>query len=479
MTLAAEGRVEPAIVWFRDDLRLADHPALTAAVASGAPILCLYVLEEDPSQRPLGAASRWWLDKSLGALDAAIAARGGKLILRRGSALSVVPEVVRETGAGSLFFNSRHDRPGMAIDDAIAARLAVDGVAVSSHVGNLLAEPETILTGTGGFYRVFTPFWRALAARLDDLAGLGPAPARLPAPETLPASDDLAAWGLQPRAPDWSGGLAKAWHPGEAPARSRLVAFLEDPAARYADDRDFPAADGVSRLSPHLRFGEISPARVVVAVHQAVADRRLPHAASDKFLAEVGWREFCRHLLFHFPALATENFQPAFDGFPWRRDDDAFAAWTAGRTGYPIVDAGMRELWATGTMHNRVRMIVASFLAKDLMIDWRAGEAWFWDTLCDADPASNPANWQWVAGSGADAAPYFRVFNPVLQGEKFDPGGRYARHWLPEIAALPDRFVHKPFAAPVALRPNGYPPPIVDHQAARTRALAAFHGLRS
>ena len=308
-----------------------------------------------------------------------------------------------------------------------------------------------------------------------------------PAPETLvtpegPAGQDIDAWGLHPCAPDWSRGFD--WTPGEAGAAAALATFIESGLADYAVGRDVPGRRGTSRLSPHLHWGEISPRGVVRAVRAAVADGRVAPAQADKFIAEIGWREFSAHLLHQFPYMAERAFRPEFDAMPWRADPEGLQAWKRGRTGYPLVDAGMRELWATGWMHNRVRMVVASFLVKHLLIDWREGEAWFWDTLVDADQASNVQNWQWVAGSGADAAPYFRIFNPVTQGEKFDPAGRYVRRWVPEIRALPDRWLHAPWSAPAAVLAEAgvrlgrtYPRPIVDHAAARARALDALKSL--
>jgi deoxyribodipyrimidine photo-lyase len=340
-----------------------------------------------------------------------------------------------------------------------------------------LVEPGRLLTKDGGPLRVFTPFWKRVLS-LGELRRPLPAPQRLPPPLDL-SSDTLADWQLEPAKPDWAGGLRETWTPGETAARTRLADFL-DGIRGYADDRDRPDKPATSRLSSHLRFGEISASEVFHAARFA-ADTGAPSRDTQKFLSELGWREFSYHLLHHFPDLATKNLQARFDAFPWRDDAAALTAWQRGRTGYPIVDAGMRELWHTGWMHNRVRMVVASFLIKHLLIDWRRGEEWFFDTLVDADPANNTASWQWVAGSGADAAPYFRIFNPVLQGEKFDPHGAYVRRWVPEIAALPDRFIHKPWmASPLELAEakialgKTYPAPIVDHDTARKRALAAF-----
>jgi deoxyribodipyrimidine photo-lyase len=328
-----------------------------------------------------------------------------------------------------------------------------------------------VKTGGDGPFKVFTPFWRAASSALEPGEVLA-APKGVPAPDAWPNSDALGSWKLLPVKPNWAKGFAPAWTPGEAGARARLAAFVEGPLGRYAAGRDLPAEQNTSRLSPHLRFGEVSPRQVWHAL-QVARQARGAEKNVDKFLSEIGWREFSYHLLYHFPTLPEANFRPGFDAFPWREDEAALRAWSRGNTGYPIVDAGMRELWATGTMHNRVRMVAASFLIKHLLIHWRRGADWFWDTLVDADLANNSASWQWVAGSGADAAPYFRIFNPVLQGEKFDPNGDYVRRWVPELEGCDARFVHRPWAAPdfAALK---YTAPIVDHEKARARALAAF-----
>jgi len=346
------------------------------------------------------------------------------------------------------------------------------GVTAEGLKGNLLFEPWEVATAGGSSFRVFSAFWRACRGLPSPGAPL-PAPRALPAPEHWPPSDRVADWRLLPSAADWTGGLGATWTPGEAAAALRLMAFLDDALARYRLERDLPAVDATSRLSPHIAFGEISARQIWRA-----ATTRGHSAASEKFLNELGWREFAYHLLFHHGNLAERNFRREFDAFPWLDEGETLEAWRRGRTGYPIVDAGLRELWATGWMHNRLRMIVASFLTKDLMIDWRAGERWFWDTLVDADPANNATGWQGVAGSGADAAPYFRVFNPVLQGEKFDPAGDYVRRWVPELAALPAEIIHRPWTAGTPLPPDIYPAPIVDHATARERALGAFRALK-
>ena len=462
-----------SIVWFRHDLRLADNPALIAALGAGRPVVPVYVLDEETEGvRPLGAASRWWLHHSLQSLDAFLHALGSRLILRRGPAEQVIPALAAECDAHSIYWNRIYDQGSRERDTRLKQALTERGVAAESMKGNLLFEPWEVKTLAGAPFKVFTAFWRACRT-LPSPGMLLPAPKRLPAPETWPAGDRLAVWRLPPAAPDWSGGLGASWAPGEAGAITRLMAFLDETMARYREARDLPAVDGTSRLSPHLAFGEISPRQIWRA-----ATVRGHSAATEKFLAELGWREFAYHLLFHFGDLAQRNFRPEFDAFPWADDADAVEAWRRGRTGYPIVDAGMRQLWTTGWMHNRVRMIVASFLTKDLLVDWRVGERWFWDTLVDADPANNATGWQWVAGSGADAQPYFRIFNPVLQGEKFDPSGDYVRRWVPELAGLPAETIHQPWKAEQLLPPEIYPERIVDHALARDRALEAFRSLK-
>jgi deoxyribodipyrimidine photo-lyase len=476
----------PCIVWFRGDFRLSDHPALHAASKTGAPVICLYVFDEASDAlhaRPLGGAARWWLAGSLRALQANLNAAGSPLVLRQGAAAKIIADLARDTHAGAVYSNEIAQAPHRAIAGQVAAVLNEIGVASQSFPGDLLVAPADIRTKDGRGLRVFTPFWRRVLAA-DGLPKPLPAPDRLhPGPHL--ASDDLESWRLEPARPDWAGGLRETWKPGEISAQQRLKAFLEKGVAGYASERERPDREGTSGLSPHLRFGEISPRQVWHAARFTAAERPALSGDIDKFLSELGWREFCRHLLFDVPDLAMRNLQPSFDRFPWRDDEDGLRAWQCGRTGYPIVDAGMRQLWRTGTMHNRVRMVAASFLVKHLLIDWRHGEQWFWDTLVDADPGSNPANWQWVAGSGADAAPYFRVFNPVLQGEKFDPDGGYVRRWVPELARLPASVIHRPWAAtPLELRAAGvaldetYPAPIIGHKTGRERALAAYARVR-
>ncbi|MCU1445952.1 deoxyribodipyrimidine photo-lyase [Cryobacterium sp.] len=453
----------PSLVWLRDDLRLGDNPALTAAVERGRPVALVYILDEvSPGIRPLGGAAHWWLHQSLASLAADAAARGARLVLRRGAAEPLIGALAEELGAGAVFWNRRYGAAERDVDTAIKANLTDAGIVAHSFAGSLLFEPWTIRTGGGTPYTVFTPFWRACTA--------GPPPrAPYPAPEELDdaarglGSDDLTGWALEPTRPDWAGGLREAWSPGEASAHESLATFLDEALPPYGTERDLPAQQATSRMSPHLRWGEISPHQIWHATD--VARRGLTGAAATsatRFLTEIGWREFAYHVLFHAPDLATANLRAGFDAFPWPPlDAEALTAWQQGRTGFRLVDAGMRELWRTGSMHNRIRMVTASFLIKNLLIDWRQGEQWFWDTLVDADPASNPFNWQWVAGSGADAAPYFRVFNPELQATKFDPNNEYVRQNVPEWGT------------------DTYPAPIVDLGETRRAALAAYDQVKA
>lgn len=481
--------IRPVIVWFRDDLRLSDHPALHGATQTGAPLIFLYVLDEEspqlrpPQWRPLGAASKWWLAQSLRALDAALRERGSRLVLRRGSAIDIVPTLARETNAAAVYWNKIPIAPLAEVSNAIGDALQEQGVEVHRGAADLLANPTNIRAKDGRGLRVFTPFRARLQA-------LGDPPAPLPVPDTIEpgpdiASDRLEDWNLEPTRPDWAGGLRETWKAGEAQAQRAVQSFVDERVNGYREGRDRMDTAATSRLSPYLRFGEISPRQVWHAARFAADRQPALGQHLDKFVSELTWREFCRHQLYDHADLDRKPLQSSFEAFPFRDDPDALRAWQRGRTGYPIVDAGMRELWHSGVMHNRVRMVAASFLVKHLLIDWRQGEAWFWDTLVDADPGSNPANWQWVAGCGADAAPFFRIFNPVLQGEKFDPRGDYVRRWVPELTALPAEVIHQPWmasaeqlrAANITLGET-YPKPIVDHRMARDRALRALKSMR-
>lgn len=474
----------PAIVWLRQDLRLGDNPALRAAVDSGRPIILLYVLDDEtPGEWKLGGASRWWLHRSLEALGRDIAKRGGALTLRRGNAAKVLPDLVEESGADSVFWNRCYEPYAIARDTALKNQLTNAGIEVTTCNGALLFEPWTVKTKSGEPFKVYTPFWRA-CLQMESRAPV-PAPKKLNGFSGDVSSDALATWRLLPSRPNWASGFEPEWTPGEAGALHALDLFIDQSLSGYPEGRDQLGVAGTSRLSPHLHFGEISPLQVRAKIEAAAAHHTTLGRGSEKYLAEIGWREFSTNLLFHWPTLPQANWKSAFDAFPWRDDDAGFEAWTRGQTGYPVVDAAMRELWATGYMHNRARMIAASFLIKHLLIDWRRGERWFWDTLCDADLANNAASWQWVAGSGADASPYFRIFNPVTQGERYDADGAYVRRWVPELAKLPDDLLHKPWEADArALKDAGvvlgrtYPHPIVDHASARARALATFDALK-
>ena len=471
---------ETSIVWLRDDLRLDDNPALTEAAALGLPLTVVFIFdEESEGVRPLGGATRWWLHHSIASLAGALEAKGSRLLLRRGPAEEVIKQLTVETAARHLFWNRRYGLPERTVDADVKAWAGENDIQATSYQANLLFEPWTVRTGTGGPYKVFTPFWRACLAKGEVRDPLE-APRLLPSPPAarggmLPAGEDLSSWNLLPKSPDWSGGLADAWRPGEEGAAHRLEDFLDGPAEDYGTGRNVPGVEGTSRLSPHLRFGEISPFRVWREILRRFP-REVP-ADVGIFRSELGWREFCWHLLYTNPELATRNYRADFDRFEWEPSaKDEVAAWQQGRTGYPFVDAGMRQLWQTGWMHNRVRMAAASFLVKNLLTDWRTGEAWFWDTLVDADGASNPANWQWVAGSGADASPYYRIFNPVTQSKKFDPAGDYLRRYIPELAELNRKDIHEPWKAGAGL--EGYPEPLVDLPESREQALEAYQKLK-
>ncbi len=442
-------------------------------------MIFLYILDDEtPGDWPTGGASRWWLHRSLQSMGNRV-----RLILRRGSAGRVLEDVIREVNAGTVHFTRDYAPWADNLERRVKTIAENAGATCHRHGGYLLHEPETIRSGSGGPFKVYTPFARACLALGD------PRPPQ-PAPEFQQwtgdiQSDNLDGWKLLPERPNWASGFETLWEPGEAGGRARLAGFIADGLAAYASDRDRPDREVTSRLSPHLHFGEISPAQCWHAVRSAQSKAGGKRdAAAEKFLRELLWREFSYHLLHAFPELPSKPLRPAFENFPWTDDRAGLRAWQKGQTGYPIVDAGMRQLWATGTMHNRVRMIAASFLIKHLLVPWTEGERWFWDTLVDADLASNAASWQWVAGSGADAAPWFRIFNPVLQGEKFDGEGNYVRRWVPELTALPDKFIHRPWDAPAGVLASAgielgvtYPYPVVEHGAARQRALAAFREL--
>ncbi|SFS10206.1 cryptochrome/photolyase family protein [Sphingomonas jatrophae] len=447
----------PTLVWFRQDLRLADQPALVAAAGEGPVVACYILDDETPGRWAIGGAQRWWLHHSLASLAADLSARGVELILRRGRAAEQVARLADEIGAARIHALAHYEPWWQAAEKALGERLML-------HDGARLADPRTILTRTGGRYRIFTPFWRALAERM-------PPPAPSPVPDLTgakvsAASDRLEDWVLLPTKPDWATGFD--WTPGEAGARDVLEAFMPGVGA-YATARNLPSVQGSSRLSPYLHMGELSPATVW---HTAAAAG--PEA--EPFLRELGWRDFTANLLDLIPNYADAHGRVVGDRIAWRSDAGAkreYRAWTKGRTGYPIVDAGMRQLWVTGWMHNRVRMIAASFLVKHLLIDWRRGQDWFWDTLVDADLGNNAVNWQWVAGTGVDSSPFSRIMAPLVQSAKFDAAA-YIRAWVPELADVPDAAIHDPHGAGVA--PAAYPRPLIGHREGRERALAAARG---
>lgn len=486
----------PVILWFRSDLRLTDNPAFDAALKTGAPILPLYILDDAHAGAwKMGAASRVWLYHSLKSLNQSL---DYKMIFAAGSAAEILPELIQKTGARGVYWNRCYEPATIARDKKIKETLAQGGTQTHSFNANLLYEPWEVLKKDGTPYRVFTPFWQ------KGCAAKGPPPQPRPAGppiqplrhpraggdpalrfydyqglnDTIKPLDDLA---LLPHHPRWDIEMIAHWQPGEAGAQKRFDHFLKNGLRSYKEGRNRPDLENISRLSPHLHFGEISVRQIYHTVQMTMASDPTLENDGTCFLSELGWREFSHHLLYHFPNLPEHPLQQQFQRFPWASDDQTLIAWQRGQTGFPIVDAGMRELWATGYMHNRVRMIVGSFLVKNMLTHWRAGENWFWDTLLDADLANNAASWQWIAGCGADAAPYFRIFNPVLQGEKFDPNGAYVRRYVPELARLPDKYIHQPWAAPpLTLAEAGvklgitYPNRLMDHAAARDRALCAL-----
>jgi deoxyribodipyrimidine photo-lyase len=477
------------LVWFRRDLRLDDNPSLAAAAARGPVVpLFIHAPEEEHPWEP-GAASRWWLHHSLERLSASLASRAAPLLIRRGPSLETLRSVAEEYGATHVVWNRCYEPAIVARDTRIKKAITADGLEAESFNGGLLFEPLQVKTKEGKPYQVFTPFWRSLLARDEPATPLA-APkklvAALPVGRRKASSLAVDALELLPSI-DWAATMRETWSPGEAGGERALASFLESGLGGYGHERDRPDHAGTSRLSPHLHFGEVSPRRVWHAAREAAGGKPVAKltGSPEVFLREIGWREFASHLLFHFPHTADAPLRESYARFPWARDPVGLRAWQQGRTGFPVVDAGMRQLWTTGWMHNRVRMIVASFLVKDLRISWLAGAKWFWDTLVDADLAANTLGWQWAAGCGADAAPYFRIFNPTSQGKKFDPDGSYVRRYVPELTGLPASVIHQPEAVePAFLTKAGvrlgetYPEPIVDHAEARRLALAALETLK-
>lgn len=476
-----------AIVWFRRDLRLADNPALASAVEGAERVVAVYVHapDDDGEWRP-GAASDWWLHRSLAALDADLRGKGIGLTVRRGPVGAALGQLAAECGASAVHWNRLYEPALVARDALVARQLRESGLHCETHDAGLLHDPQQLRTSQDAPYRVFTPFWRACQRDLEALAAPLPAPRRLVGPTRSPASLALDDLELSPRVA-WDAGLRAQWTPGETGAHARLAQFCEDDLGHYDTGRDRPDLPGTSRLSPHLHFGELSPRQAVAAVRNAVTTGSSSvRRSAEVFLRELGWREFAHHLLHHFPQTATRPLDARFERYPWRRHDGWLEAWQQGRTGYPLVDAAMRELWATGWMHNRARMVVASLLTKNLGQHWLDGAHWFWDTLVDADLANNTLGWQWTAGCGADAAPFFRIFNPVAQAERHDPRRVYLRRWLPELAALPDAWIHRPWLAPADVLvaagvtlDQTYPRPVVDLASSRRDALAAYAGIRT
>ncbi|MDP9089286.1 MAG: DNA photolyase family protein [Pseudomonadota bacterium] len=474
------------LLWFRQDLRVTDNEALTAAIEIGAPIVPVFIFspEEEGAWAP-GGASRWWLHGSLSRLDEDLRRLGSRLILRKSrDSCQELLQLARECNAKNVLWNRRYEPCIVARDRRVKSEAREAALEAHSFNGALLREPWSVSTKAGAAYQVFSPFWRYCLSLADPLPPLA-SPHRMPAPEMWPESLPLEQLKLLPRI-NWAGAIGAAWTPGSASAQASLELFLKQAFDEYGGNRDRPDTAGTSRLSPHLHFGEISPREVWHAV-RSFALARGQHSTwrESRFLTELGWREFAYHLLYHFPHLPDQPLNSRFADFPWNSDAQGLSAWQRGTTGYPIVDAGMRQLWQTGWMHNRVRMIAASFLVKDLLLPWTQGAQWFWDTLVDADLASNTLGWQWVAGCGADAAPYFRIFNPVTQATRFDPDGTYVRGWVPELARLPREWIHRPWAAPPSVLSDAgvqlginYPQRLIDHDKARLAALTALATLK-
>jgi len=468
------------LLWFRQDLRLRDNPALVAASRAGT-VLPVYILDdENAGDRAMGSASRWWLHQSLAALDNSL---DGKLWILKGDPLQLIPKLLQEQNIGSVHWNRCYEPWRVRRDKKLKQQLQNDDIDVSSHNGSLLFEPWESLKKDGTPYKVFTPFYRNAASKLTPIKGIERKPAGLDLAPCSQNQDKLDSLQLMPTI-NWYDSIAEQWTPGEEGAHRRLQNFLNSGLDDYRKGRDFPARESVSFLSPHLHHGEVSPRQVWHAA-QRQADESGMTNHIEHFQSELGWREFSYSLLYHFPQLVRENMNTQFNDFPWRHSKNDLEAWQRGETGFPLVDAGMRQLYETGYMHNRVRMVVGSFLVKNLMHHWHAGERWFWDTLVDADLANNVSGWQWVAGCGADAAPYFRIFNPITQSEKFDPEGEYIRRFVPELSELPNKLIHDPTnAPPLELEAAGiklgetYPKAIVDLKESRQRALDAYQKMR-
>lgn len=477
---------QTSIVWLRQDLRIDDNPALSYAAAKG-PVIPLFIWSPaDSGDWAPGGAAKWWLHHSLNSLSQDLAKLKIRLVIRRGEYLTTLQTILRETKAQALYFNRCYEPAMVKLEQQLPAILAKEKIALESFNSTLLFEPDVIKNSSDKPFRVFSPFWKHCQKQTEPVKPLPAIKEFIPAQIEDLASATLAELQLTPKL-NWADGIAKAWQPGEAGAQKAFDRFIKAALAQYPTDRDQPAILGVSHLSPYLHFGEISINRIWHRLQflATTADKQL-QTSIEAFLRQLGWRDFAYHMLYHFPHTAEQPLRPEFSNFPWQKEVTNLRKWQQGRTGFPIVDAGMRELWQTGWMHNRVRMIVGSFLVKDLLLPWQLGAQWFWDTLVDADLANNSFGWQWVAGCGADAAPYFRIFNPILQGEKFDKEGIYVRRWLPELQNLSTRWIHKPWQAPAAeLKAAGiklgkdYPYPIVDHHEARDLALEAFAAIKN
>ncbi|MCL9684478.1 cryptochrome/photolyase family protein [Legionella maioricensis] len=467
-----------ALFWFRQDLRCRDNSALALACKNHQKLIPIYIKDSEPDL-PMGRAQQWWLYHSLLSLKDDLNKVGLTLCFRQAEPLILLKELIVQHQVDAVYWNRCYEPMHINRDRLIKAELRAMGVKVISCNSSLLLEPWEVLNQSGSFFKVFTAYWRQCLRQIQERPPIQIS--EWPSDHPV-SSESLAEWNLLPQHPNWAAEFSRYWQPGENAALAKLDHFISDQLQQYKALRNEPAIFGTSRLSPHLHFGEISPHQVWAALQQVMQDPDSNLPSVQTYLSELGWREFSYYLLYHYPQLINTNFKSQFDRFPWQQDEINLRLWQKGLTGYPIVDAGMRELWHTGYMHNRVRMIVASFLTKDLMIDWRKGAAWFWDTLLDADLANNSASWQWVAGSGADAAPYYRIFNPVLQGEKFDPQGEYVKQWIPELASMSKQWVHQPWQAPKDALPLvlgvDYPFPIVDHRTARQVALSNYRALK-
>ncbi|RYE05815.1 MAG: deoxyribodipyrimidine photo-lyase [Rickettsiaceae bacterium] len=462
-----------AVVWFRNDLRLTDHLALDAAIRTKKDILPIYIYDKSCS-RPLGSAAKWWLHHSLTSLKKNIRKCKADIILREGDAFEVLKDIYNQTEFTHIFWHDRYDQNGQHQDQTIKEYFESKKVDCQSFNGSLLFGSMNFRTKEKKYFKVFSPFWKHCLkhGHIDEPIAQ---PSLIKFNHNLKIqSNSIDSWHLLPKKPNWAKGFRDTWTPGELGAQKLLKEFLNEKLSKYKAERDQPAALAISDLSPHIRWGEISPKQMwhKVKIKSAIFNCE---NSGECFLRQLGWREFNYYTLHHNPEIVKSPLKKKFEHFPWHKDKLLFEAWARGKTGYPLIDAGMRQLWKTGYMHNRVRLVVASFLTKNLLISWQEGEEWFWDTLVDADLASNPFNWQWVAGCGTDAAPYFRVFNSILQSKKFDNKGEYIRYWIPELRDVSNKFVHSPWLLKEKVK--NYPEPIIDYYESRTEALETFYNL--